>query len=310
MRAFTLDSFAGQPHLRDDVQMPEVGAREILVRVRSSSVNPVDAAIAVGMLKDMVEHEFPVTLGRDYAGVVEAAGSAVDAFSAGDEVYGFLLHADPTMHKGSWADYLVVREGVSIARKPSVDFTAAGAAPLAALTALSALDALELSEGSSVLVIGATGGVGSFFVQLAAAAGASVLAPALPEDHDYLTRLGARVILDRGAGIRSQVHRHEPGGVDGLLDLVSYQPDASVLRPGGRLASPLGAAGEGHGRINLMASPTTESLDRLTQLLEAGSLRVPIQRTYTLEQAATALEALTTAHTQGKLAITITQEGP
>jgi NADPH:quinone reductase-like Zn-dependent oxidoreductase len=306
MRAFTLDSFESPPGLRDDLPAPEVGPNEMLVRVHASSVNPADAAIAAGMLKEMAEHEFPVTLGRDYAGVVEDAGSAVSGFSPGDEVYGFLVHANPTVHDGSWADYLVVREGMSVARKPAgVDFATAGAAPLAALTALAAFDALEISESATVLVVGASGGVGSFFVQLAAAAGATVIAPALPEDRDYLHGLGASVVIDRDADVASHVREHEPEGVDGLLDLVSFAPDASALKQGGRLASSLGVAGEGPGRTNLMASPTTSNLERLAQLLGAGSLRVPIQHTYPLEQASTALKSLASTHTQGKLAITI-----
>jgi NADPH:quinone reductase-like Zn-dependent oxidoreductase len=306
MRAFTLDSFDEPPRLRDDLGAADMGPNEVLVRVHTSSANPADAAIATGMLKGMAEYEFPVTLGRDYAGVVEDVGSAVKGYSAGDEVYGFILHANPTVHDGSWADYVVVPEDMSIARKPAgVDRPIAGAAPLAALAALDAFDALELSESATVLVIGANGGVGSVFVQLAAAAGATVIAPSLAEDRDYLQELGAGEIIDREADVAAYVREHHSEGADGLLDLVSFEPDASVLKPGGRLASPLGAAGEGPGRTNVMASPTTSNLERLGQLLAAGSLRIPIQRTYPLEQANAALESLASAHTQGKLAIKI-----
>jgi NADPH:quinone reductase-like Zn-dependent oxidoreductase len=306
MRAFTLDSFETPPALRDDLRQPSAGANEVLVRVHASSVNPADAAIAAGMLRGMAEYEFPVTLGRDFAGVVEDVGSTVIRYKSGDGVYGFVLHANPTVHDGSWADYAVVPEDISVARKPdSVDFATAGAAPLAALTALAALDALELSEGATVLVVGASGGVGSFFVQLAATAGANVVASALPEDREYLGRLGASEVIDRNADVTAHVRDHYPAGVDAVLDLVSPTPDASVLKQAGRLASPLGAAGDGPGRANLMASPTTANLERLAQLLDAGTLRVPIQHTYPLEQAGTALEALASTHTQGKLAITI-----
>jgi len=83
MRAFTLDSFESQPRLRDDLPTPAVGAGEVLVRVQASSVNPADAAIAAGMLRGMAEYEFPVTLGRDFAGVVEDVGSAVSRYEAG-----------------------------------------------------------------------------------------------------------------------------------------------------------------------------------------------------------------------------------
>lgn len=118
-----------------------------------------------------------------------------------------------------------------MARKPDgADFAAAGEAPLAALTALAALDALEFTEGATVLVVGASGGVGSFFVQVASAAGANVIAPALPEDHDYLRALGAGEIVDRDADVAAHVRARYPEGGDALLDVVSFTPDASVLK--------------------------------------------------------------------------------
>ena len=124
-----------------------------------------------------------------------------------------------------------------------MELAAAGAALLAGVTAMSALDALDLSEGDPVLVVGATGGVGSFFVQLAAHAGATVIAPALPEDEDYLRDLGVSEMLERDADIAQVVRERHPDGVDALLDLVSYAPEgfdvyAAALKPGGRGASP------------------------------------------------------------------------
>jgi NADPH2:quinone reductase len=311
MRAITLESFEGGPALRE-VPTPQVGPNEVLVRVRASSVNPMDGAIAAGMLRDMVEHEFPVVLGRDFAGVVEQVGSEVTRFSQGDEVYGTLPAVNPTVHDGTWAELIVVPEDNFITRKPAgVEHAAAGAAAWAGITALSALEALGVSEGDTVLVIGANGGVGSFAVQLAANAGATVIAPALLEDADYLRDLGVSEILERDADIAALVHERYPEGIEALLDLVSYAPEgfdthAEVLKDDGRGASPLSAAGEGSGRHNVGAMPTAENLERLAQLLEAGALRVPIQQTYELDQAGEALQALGTTHTQGKLAIQVT----
>ena len=148
------------------------------MRVQASSANPVDNAIAAGMLKGMVEHEFPVVLGRDFAGVVEQAGPGVTRFAAGDEVFGYIPHADPVVHHGSWAELIAVPEDRVAATPAGVETALAGATPLAGITALFCVDALELSEGDSVLVVGATGGVGSFAVQLAGLAGAHVIAPA------------------------------------------------------------------------------------------------------------------------------------
>jgi NADPH:quinone reductase-like Zn-dependent oxidoreductase len=305
MKAVTLDEFGAAPALRIDITEPRAGEHDLLVRVRASSVNPVDVAIAAGMLKEMVEHEFPVILGRDYAGVVEEVGPGVGRHRVGEEVFGFLLHANPTVHEGSWAELAVVPEDNFVAARPrSVTFAEAGAAPLAAITALAALDALTPAAGETILVVGATGGVGSFFVQLAAAAGAHVLAPALPEDEDYLRGLGADELVDRNGDVAAAVLAAHPDGVDAIVDLVS-QPDASLLRDGGRIASPVGAAGEGPNRFNIMAQPTPANLQRVAQLVDSGALRVPIQRSYPLEEAPKALEALTAAHTQGKLGVTI-----
>jgi NADPH:quinone reductase-like Zn-dependent oxidoreductase len=306
MRAFTLESFGAQPGLRNDIPEPHVGDRELLVRVRASSVNPVDVLIAAGALKDMAEHEFPVTLGRDFAGLVERIGAEVGRYRVGDEVFGFVLHAYPTVRDGSWAELITVPEDDLVAAKPpGVDFADAGAAPVAALSAIAALDALAPAGGENVLVVGAAGGVGSFFVQLAAAAGANVIAPALPEDREYLSGLGVGELIDRNADVAAAVREAHPDGVDAILDVVSRPPDDSLLKEGGRLASPLGAAGEGSGRFNVMAEPTPANLERLGELLETGALRVPIQRTYRLDQAGEALQALPATHTQGKLSLAI-----
>src|SRR5215210_7752153 len=310
MRAVTLDGFDSSPALHE-VPTPQIAPNEVLVRVHASSVNPVDGAIAAGMLKDMVEHEFPVVLGRDYAGVVEQAGSDVTRYAEGDEVYGFVPAANPTVHDGTWAELIVVPEDDFVAGKPAgVELAEAGAAPLAGITALSALDALGVSEGDTVLVVGANGGVGSFAVQLATNAGATVIAPGLPEDEDYLREIGVSEVLDREADVAALVHERYPDGIEALLDLVSYAPEgfdthAGVLKDDGRGASSLGAAGEGSGRHNVMAMPTQDNLERLGSLLEAGILRVPLQSTHSLDQAGEALGVLSTAHTQGKHAIQV-----
>jgi NADPH:quinone reductase-like Zn-dependent oxidoreductase len=156
MRAITLESFDADPTLQE-VPTPQIAPNEVLVRVRASSVNPVDNAIVSGMLKDMVEHEFPIVLGRDFAGVVEQAGPDVSGISEGDEVFGFIPGMSPAVHDGSWAELIAVPEPI-VARKPEgVDIASAGAAPLAAITAMSALDALGVSEGDTILVVGANG---------------------------------------------------------------------------------------------------------------------------------------------------------
>jgi NADPH:quinone reductase len=309
MHAITLESFDSDPTLQE-IPIPQIAPNEVLVRVQASSVNPVDGAIAAGMLKDMVEHEFPVVLGRDFAGVVEQAGSDVSDLTEGDEVFGFVPGTDPTVHNGSWAELIAVPESVATPKPDDIDTASAGAAPLAAITALAALDALGVSEGDTVLIVGANGGVGSFAVQLATDAGATVIAPALPEDEEYLRELGVSEMLDRDADVAALVHERYPEGIEALLDLVSYAPEgfdthAEVLKDDGRGVSSLSAAGEGWERHNVGAVPSQENLQRLARLLEARTLWVPVQRIYELEQADAGLRALATEHTQGKWAIRI-----
>ena len=308
MNAVTLDSLEAQPALRDDLPAPDVADNEVLVRVHSSSVNPVDNAIAAGMLSGMAEHTFPIILGRDYAGVVEQVGANVTRYAPGDQVYGFVLHANPDVHDGSWAELIAVPEDTQVAHSPAgIDIATAGAAPLAGIAAIAAVDALELSAGDTLLVVGATGGVGSLAVQLAARAGATVIAPALPEDETYLRNLGVTDVLPRDDDLVAQVRERYPDGVNALLDLVSYSPGSydATVKPDARIASTAGAAGEGAGRTNVMAVPSVENLQRLGALLADRSLHVPVQATYTLAQAPEALAAGAATHVQGKIAIQI-----
>src|SRR5215211_3039261 len=129
MRAITLESFDSGPTLQD-IPTPQIAPNEVLVRVRASSVNPMDNAIASGMLKDMVEQ----------------AGSDVRDLSIGDEVFGFVPGMGPTVHNGSWAELIAVPESIATRKPEDIDTASAGAAPLAAITALSALEALGVSE--------------------------------------------------------------------------------------------------------------------------------------------------------------------
>src|SRR4051795_1715788 len=309
MKAVTITAFDAPPALLQDLPAPIPAPNQVLVRVHGSSVNPVDNGIAAGMLRQMgVEYEFPAILGRDYAGVVEQVGAEVTRYAVGDEVFGFLLHANPTVHDGSWAELIAVPQDMFIGGAPQgVDLATAGAAPLAGIAAIMAIDALDLSEGDTVLIVGASGGVGSLAVQLAGRAGATVVAPALSEDEAYLRELGVNELLPRDGDLAAAARVRHPDGFDAVLDLVNYAPDvpAALAKEGGRVASPTGAAGEGPGRTLVMAAPTPENLDRLARLLADGTLRVHIQDTYDLAQAPDALTALATTHTRGKLAVRV-----
>ncbi len=307
MRAIAIDRPGAPPALRDDVCVPTPGPGGVLVRVHASSINPIDRAIAAGAVAGAIPHAFPVTLGRDFAGVVEQVGDGVEGVSAGDAVFGVVPLMAPEVHAGAWAE-LVVADAQTVARTPAgVDMTTAGAAAWAGVTALQTVDALALAREETVLVVGATGGVGSVVVQLLAAAGVRVVAPANAEDERYLLGLGVAEVLPRDDDVVASVRARHADGVDAVADLVSLAPGAydSALAGGGRVVSTCGAAGEGPGRVDVVVAPAADALEALARHLADGSVRIDVQRIYDLAQTVDALGPLQLPHVQGKLAVRI-----
>jgi NADPH:quinone reductase-like Zn-dependent oxidoreductase len=199
---------------------PEVGPRDVLVAIRSASVNGFDVFQAKGYLIGMMEHRYPSVVGRDLAGVVEAIGSEVGDFEAGDEVFGFVPHSPP-LERGSYAEKVAGADLVLAPKPAGLDFHQAAALPLAGTAALDLLDAVDLKEGDTVLIVGATGGVGTFAVQLAARRGATVVATVRPDDETFVGELGATQTIDYWAGgVGNAVRRLYPDGVTALVDLV------------------------------------------------------------------------------------------
>lgn len=253
----------------------------------------------------MMEHNYPITLGRDYAGTVEAVGDGVASVKVGDEVFGFVPPMSLIIRSGAWAEQAAIPESYAVKRPDSVDLETAGVAVFASATAVVAVDAIAPQPGGTVLVVGATGGVGSFVVQLLRAAGATVVAPALPEDEAYLRDLGVGEIVPRDGDVAAAVRERYADGVDALIDLVSSAPGTydGALKPTGRVASTLSAAGEGPGRIIVSHDP--RALGRIADLLAHGTLKVPIAATYDLTDAPAALADLGGKHTRGKLAMRV-----
>ena len=204
VRAITMTGFDAAPQLSEQ-DRPEPGDGEVRVRVRAASVNGFDLAVASGMTKDYMEHRFPLVLGKDFAGEVDAVGTGVTGFSPGDRVFGAVTK--PFLGDGSFAEYVTVPTSVGLAGLPaSVSFVDGGALGLAGSTAHLAVEAAQLEAGQTVLVVGATGGVGTFALQLARAAGARVLATAhSAQQRDLVTRLGAAAVVDHSGDVVAQV---------------------------------------------------------------------------------------------------------
>lgn len=307
MRAVVLPEFGATPELTD-IDIPEPGEGEVRVRVHAASVNGFDLSVAKGYLKDMMEHRFPVVLGKDFAGVVDAVGPGVDGYQTGDRVFGVVTK--PHLGDGSFGEYVTVAAEVGLAGLPDAVETTTGAAlGLAGTAALQAFDAAEVREGQRVLVIGATGGVGSQTVQLAADAGAQVLATAATEDEkDLVSALGAHQVIDHTGDLVAAVEGAHPDGVDVVFHYAG-DPDqlVALVRPGGRFVSTMVQPGqltaEGVEVIGVYANPEAATLERLAAHAATGTTRVRVQETFPLEQAPTAFEAFA-GGTVGKLVIT------
>ncbi|MGN6299955.1 MAG: NADP-dependent oxidoreductase, partial [Angustibacter sp.] len=193
MKAITISSYGGADVMElTDQPDPIVGPDYVLVRVKASSVNPVDYKVREGYLQGAFPSHLPMILGWDVAGVVEKVGPAVRDFAEGDEVIGY-VRKDSLEH-GTYAE-LVAAHVRHLARKPaSATFEEAAALPLAGLTALQSLRLAEVGEGDTVLVHAAAGGVGSFAVQIAKSLGARVIGTASAANHEYLRSLGAEPV--------------------------------------------------------------------------------------------------------------------
>jgi NADPH:quinone reductase-like Zn-dependent oxidoreductase len=309
MKAIALESFDSGLKLLE-LPTPQVGPGEVLVHIRASSVNGFDAAVAAGWLRGMMEHRFPVVLGKDFAGTVEAVGPGASRFAVGDPVFGVVMK--PVLCDGAFAEYVSVSEDFGIAGVPAgLDLAAAGALGLAGTAALLSVEAVSPGAGEAVLISGATGGVGAYAVQLAVARGARVIATARSgEEVSFVRSLGAAYTVDYTGDLAAQVRSISPEGVAAVIHLAGDGLQlADLLVPGGRFASTLGFGPDklGDRRVtatSIMASPTPEMLGRLAADVAAGRLRVSILRSYRLDEAPRALADFATPHL-GKLAIAI-----
>jgi NADPH:quinone reductase-like Zn-dependent oxidoreductase len=222
MRAIAVEHFGDDPTMMT-LPVPEPGPGELRVRLEATSVNPLDWKTAEGLFADTFAHRFPLVLGFDGAGTVTAVGENVRGFSVGDRVFG-QFWGDPIGH-GTWAEYTVVPEdggSGAVAKVPAaLSMTDAAALPTAGMTALGALDAVGCGAGDTLLVLGATGGVGTFVTQIAASRGVRVVATAAPGAAERMRELGAHDTIDhRAHPLDETIAAVCPDGTQGILDLV------------------------------------------------------------------------------------------
>jgi len=327
MKAFVLTGFGRAPEFAD-VPAPEPGPGQIRVRVRATSVNPVDDMIRSGFFRAAQEYRFPAVFGRDVAGVVETTGDGVTRFREGDEVYGFVKR--DYIGDGTFAEYVVVPEDFFVAARPSrLSLDQAGALAQAGVTALECVEAVPSGPGQVVLVNGATGGLGTFAVQIAKARGAGVVATARSAGRAELLRsLGADHVVDpTHDDLVKLVREVAPEGVDGFVDFVKHADSAvmgqgeddahrdfarlchGVLRGGGRAASVTnGGVPELMGPIgfaNVHSTPSPANLARLSALVDEQGITPVTMATFSFGDIEAAFDRLLAGGIAGKIAVSL-----
>src|SRR5215211_2258590 len=322
MQAIVQDRF-GPPDVLElrEIDEPPVGDDDVLVRVRAASVNPADwyamtgmpwvARPTMGLRKPKINRP-----GLDLAGVVAAVGGEVTRFKPGDEVFG--------TGAGTLAECATAAEDALVGKPANLSFEQAAAVPVAGLTALQGLrDKGRIQPGHQVLINGASGGVGTFAVQLAKALGAEVTAVCSTRNVETARSLGADRVIDYTREDFTRTDRR----FDLLLDVAGSRPWSAcqrVLEPratlvlvgaprGSRLLGPLGHIAKvslaslraGQKVVFFISESTREDLTALRELLEAGTVTPVVERTYPLREAAHAFRYLGEGHARGKLVVTV-----
>jgi NADPH:quinone reductase-like Zn-dependent oxidoreductase len=301
MQAVVFSEFGGPEVLRtEEVAEPHAGPGQVRIRVRAAGVNPIDFKIRRGWTQGFLDVTFPATPGMEVAGVVDEAGEGA-TFAVGDEVVGWAA-------TGSYAEYAIA--GNVVPKPAGVSWEQAVGLPVAGETAQRVLDELGLKEGETLLVHGGAGGVGSIAVQLAKAAGATVIGTASPANHDFVRSIGATPV-EYGDGLVDRVRAVAPQGVDAVFDTAGQGglPDSIELRGGtdrivtiaDMSAAELGVAAS----MGSSAGPEqiAAGLSRQLQAAADGNLQVRIAHTFSLADAAKAQELSESGHAPGKVVV-------
>lgn len=313
-RAIVINQYGGSDRLTESsVTLPELQAGQVLVKIMATSVNPIDWKLREGYLKQMFDWDFPIILGWDAAGVIEAVGQNVTAWHVGDHVF-----ARPeTTRFGTYADHAIIDASLLAKLPENTSFEEAAAVPLAGMTAYQGLFTHgKLQEGEKVLIHAGAGGVGTYAIQLAKAAGAFVYTTASKKNHRLLKELGADEVIDYHDTDFSEVF----ADMDLVLDTMGgevQEKSIKTLKKGGRLISVLAIANPEAMKANKIEAKAIwletngADLNKLAALMTAGKLRSVIGETLPLTAAGVkdAHDLSATHHAVGKNVLTnITHE--
>ncbi|MDQ3103814.1 MAG: NADP-dependent oxidoreductase [Actinomycetota bacterium] len=300
MHALQFKAYGGPDVLAvGEAPEPHAGKGQVRIAVRAASINPIDWKIRAGLLSDGAELEEPVIPGVDGAGVVDEVGDGVDTVLIGDEVFG--------LGSATSAEYAVLDH---VGPKPaSMSWEDAAALPVAVETAARTLDLLGVDSGSTVLVEGAAGGVGSAAVQLAVARGATVIGTGNVANHDYIRGLGA-IPTTYGAGLAERVAVLAPDGVDAALDTPGKGSVPALIEIVGEPSQVVSiadfSAPERGARATSGAEErATYALAAVADLFEQGAFVVNVQQVFPLADGAEAHRLSEGGHVRGKLVLTV-----
>lgn len=305
MKAIRIHQYGGQQTLlTEQVAIPKISENDLLISVKYSGINPVDWKVRNGWLASEDLHQLPLILGWDLSGVVVQVGTQVSQFQIGDEVFAF---GDLTKD-GAYAQYISIDSSL-VAKKPqSLSFAQAAAVPLASLTAWQAMSQLAaIQPKQSVLIHGASGGVGSFAVQFAAHLGAKVTAVASVSNHKYLKSLGAEEVVD----YRLPNYLQALGQFDYVFDVVDNDARGiyDTIKPSGKYISTLKThqipAHYHFAHERVLVMPSGEQLSHIATLIDEGEIRLPNIQALPFEQVAQAHALSETEHVQGKIVLQI-----
>jgi NADPH:quinone reductase-like Zn-dependent oxidoreductase len=299
MKAVRFSRFGG-PEVLEIVDLPDPrpGPGQVRIAVRAAGVNPSDWKKRQGLM----DEELPQTLGYEAAGVVDELGAGVADVAAGDRVFGFSAAGAAQAELAVLSDYAPI--------PPSLDFAAAAALPAAIETAARALDQLGVGSGSTLLVNGASGSVGSAAVQLAVARGARVIGTASPASHEYLRSLGAEPVA-YGAGLAGRVRALAPDGVDTALDVAGsgVLPELIELAGGpGQVVTIADFGGAQKYGVRFSRGDSGRALYALAEigeLIESGRFALPVAQTFPLAEVAQAHRVSEDGHARGKLVLLV-----
>jgi NADPH:quinone reductase-like Zn-dependent oxidoreductase len=307
MKAVAVSQFKTAPEVME-LPKPTLRPGTLIIRVAAGGMNPFDWKLTDGILDGKMPHQFPLIMGTDAAGIVEEVGEGVSRFKAGDHVYGQLIHSP--IGEGAFAEYAIVPDTVIISRAPAnIPLVNAAAIPTAGMTAQQLLEKSGLKHEQTLLLVGATGGVGSFVLQLANMQGIYVIATVSDEEGAArVKQLGARETINyKKLSVEQQIKAKYPDGVDGLIDLASdadaFKIVSALVRKGGlALTTNFVAADNG---INFETKSTVASLDALTDAVDNGMLKVPLGEVISMEDVPAAIALSRQAKSKGKTIVKI-----